>query len=34
METEIKKLTQFHDDDLDDCDDEPDFWFEWVKNSR
>ena len=28
METEIKKLTQFHDDSLDDCDDEPDFWFE------
>jgi len=26
METEIKK--EFHDDDLDDCDDETDFWFE------
>ena len=28
METEIKKLIQFHDDDLDDCNDETDFWFE------
>ena len=32
METEKEK--EFQVDDLDDVDDETDFWFEWVNNSK